>query len=100
MCRPPSSECGALCGVSGFGWSGVVSKTPLRGHSELALAMLASYVLTRQHGLVWWCSPAVVGAIACGRRAATLLTLLVAVSGRGEASGVGLLAVGVSARGG
>ena len=62
--------------------------------------MLASYVLTRRFGLVWWCSPAIVGAIACGRRAATLLTLVVAVSGRGEASGRGPLAVEVSARGG
>ena len=62
--------------------------------------MLASYVLTRQHGLVWRCSGAIAGAIACGRRAATLLTLLVAVSGRGEASGRDPLAVGVSARGG
>ena len=43
------------------------------GLGELALAMLASYVLTRQHGLVWWCSAAIAAAIACGRRVATLL---------------------------
>ena len=78
----------------------MVTSIPRGGLGELALAMLASYVLTRQHGLVWWCSPAIAGAIACGRRAATLLTLLVAVSGRGEASGRDPLAVGVSARGG
>ena len=62
--------------------------------------MLASYVLTRRFGLVWWCAAAIAGAIARGRRVATLLTPLVAVSGRGEASSVGPLAGGVSARGG
>ena len=50
----------------------MVANIPRRGLSELALATLASYVLTRQHGLVWWCSAAIVGAVACGRRVATL----------------------------
>ena len=72
MWRPPSSECGALQPAPSIGWSGLVAKTPLRGLGELALATLASYVLTRQHGLVWWCSAAIVGAVACGRRVATL----------------------------
>ena len=100
MWRSPSLECGAPLAAPRIGRSGVAANTPQRGLGELALAMLASYVLTRQHGLVWWCSAAIVGAIACGRSGATLLTLLVAVSGRGEASGRDPLAVGVSARGG
>ena len=52
--RPPRPKCGdppvqnveRSEGPPVFGWSGVVAKTPLRGLGELALAMLASYVLT------------------------------------------------------
>ena len=64
-----------------------------RGLGELALAMLASYVLTRRYGERWRRWDGVAGAFACGWRVATRLALVVAVSGRGEASGVGPLAL-------
>ena len=62
----------------------MVANIPRRGHGELR-------VDTR----IWplWCSSAdVAGAFACGLRIATRLALDPAVSGRGEASGMGSLA--------
>ena len=47
----PSSRCGALRRLLGIGRSGVVANTPLMPLGELALVMLASYVLTHRVGL-------------------------------------------------
>ena len=93
MWSPTPSKCGALQPLRRIRRSEVLANTPLRGLGELALAMLASYVLTRRFGECWRRWGGVAGAFGCGWRVATRLALVVAVSGRGEASGVGPLAL-------
>ena len=78
---------------------GVVGRSRLTLHAQPTdqlCGVFASYVLTRRYGLLRRRWDGALGALASGRRVATRLALLAAVSGRGEAIGMGPLAGGVS----